>query len=65
MRFLLAVFSVFFLTACATDSDTVDDKRIGQSFVCHKQKKTMSVSNSDFLRHLDHGDSAGPCAYGQ
>jgi len=57
--------SLLMLSACATESDTIDDKRRGQSFVCHKQKQTLSLSNADFLRHLDHGDSAGPCAHGQ
>ncbi|MCF6263597.1 MAG: hypothetical protein L3J24_08460 [Xanthomonadales bacterium] len=65
MRLVLVAISVFVLSACASDSDTIEDKRMGQTLVCHKQKKTMSVSNADYHRHLDHGDSAGPCAYGQ
>ncbi|MBE9547921.1 MAG: hypothetical protein IMF09_00830 [Proteobacteria bacterium] len=59
------VVGLLLLSACATESDTFDDKRRGQSFVCHKQKQTLSLSNADFLRHLDHGDSAGPCPYEQ
>jgi len=62
---LLLAGTLILLSACATDSDTADKKRIGQSLVCHKQKKTIAVSNADFIHHLDHGDSAGPCPYGQ
>lgn len=65
MRKLFLFFSMLVLVGCATESDTIDDKRLGQSFVCHKQKQTLSVSNADFLHHLNHGDSAGPCPHGQ
>jgi hypothetical protein len=47
------------LTACATD--TISDRRAGQLVVCHKQNKTLTVSNADSFVHLDHGDSPGPC----
>lgn len=47
------------LTACATD--TISDRQTGQLIVCHKQSKTLTVSNADSFVHLDHGDSPGPC----
>ncbi len=52
------------LLACATERKT-PERRIGQVLVCHKQKETISVTNADYLRHIEHGDSAGPCPYGQ
>lgn len=48
------------LVACATD--TMADRRVGQLVVCHKETKTLTVSNADSFVHLDHGDSPGPCA---
>jgi hypothetical protein len=30
--------------------------------VCHKGKKTITVSNASSFAHLDHGDTPGPCA---
>ncbi len=47
------------LTSCATD--TISDRRTGQLIVCHKETKTLTVSNADSFVHLDHGDSPGPC----
>ncbi|HET6565729.1 MAG TPA: hypothetical protein VFG52_09985 [Xanthomonadales bacterium] len=47
------------LASCATD--TISDRRTGQLIVCHKESKTLTVSNADSFVHLDHGDSAGPC----
>lgn len=47
------------LTACATDS--ISDRRSGQLIVCHKESKTLAVSNADSFVHLDHGDTPGPC----
>ena len=47
------------LASCATD--TISDRRSGQLVVCHKQNKTLTVSNADSFVHLDHGDSPGPC----
>jgi hypothetical protein len=54
--FLLAAI----LTSCATD--TIESRRTGQLVICHKQNKTLTVSNADSFVHLDHGDSPGPCA---
>jgi len=47
------------LPACATD--TIENRRVGQQLVCHREKKTLAVSNADSFVHLDHGDSPGPC----
>lgn len=49
----------FILSSCATD--TIEDRRTGQLIVCHKQNKTLTVSNADSFVHLNHGDSPGPC----
>ena len=51
------------LTSCA--ADTVSDRQVGQQIICHKGKKTLSVSNAASFTHLDHGDSVGPCPDGQ
>lgn len=48
------------LAGCATD--TIESRRFGQQVVCHDGIKTLTVSNADSFVHLDHGDSAGPCA---
>jgi hypothetical protein len=47
------------LASCA--ADTISDRRSGQLIVCHKENKTLTVSNADSFVHLDHGDSPGPC----
>lgn len=51
--------SAALLSACAGDS--IGDRRTGQQIVCHKESKTLTVSNADSFVHLDHGDSPGPC----
>ena len=63
-RFILFVIVLTVLSACASENKN-PERRMGQVLVCHKQKQTVSVSNADYLRHIDHGDSAGPCPYGQ
>ena len=60
MRFLLLCLIPFVLASCASDS--VGDRRVGQQVVCHKGKKTLTVSNAASFVHLEHGDSPGPCA---
>ncbi len=57
---LCLILSAPALVACATD--TMESRRTGQLVVCHKQNKTLTVSNADSFVHLDHGDSPGPCA---
>ena len=54
---LLAV--LLLLSACA--SETIADRRSGQSLVCHDGKKTLTVSNADHFVHIGHGDTVGPC----
>jgi hypothetical protein len=51
--------AVVALNGCATD--TISDRRSGQLIVCHKESKTLTVSNADSFVHLDHGDTPGPC----
>jgi len=59
-RLLLCLLvTAFILGSCATDG--IEDRRTGQLLVCHKQNKTLTVSNADSFVHLDHGDSPGPC----
>lgn len=60
MHRLLLTLSLLALAACATDS--IQDRRFGQQLVCHDGHKTLAVSNADSFVHLNHGDSAGPCA---
>jgi hypothetical protein len=33
----------------------------GKELVCHKGKKTLSVSSAAVAAHLDHGDRLGSC----
>ncbi len=62
MRFTFLLAALFLLSACA--SDTIGDRRAGQQMVCHKNKKTITVSNASSFAHLDHGDTPGPCPQG-
>lgn len=47
------------LSSCA--ADTTEDRRRGQTLVCHDGEKTLSVSNAKSVDHLQHGDLPGPC----
>jgi len=49
-----------FLLGCATD--TIEDRRSGQTMVCHDGEKTLTLSNASALDHMHHGDAPGPCA---
>jgi hypothetical protein len=60
MRLLILIQAMILLAGCAGDS--VSDRRAGQQVVCHKESKTLTVSNADSFVHLDHGDTPGPCA---
>jgi hypothetical protein len=35
----------------------------GECTVCHKRTQTIELpcNSTDYLRHLDHGDTIGPC----
>jgi len=63
MRVVFLCTLILSLASCA--SDTVSDRQVGQQIICHKGKKTLSVSNAASFAHLDHGDSVGPCPDGQ
>lgn len=63
LRPLLLIMSFLVVAACASDS--ISDRRVGQQMVCHKDKKTLTVSNAASFSHLDHGDTPGPCPNGQ
>jgi len=63
MRTLLLAILFLLVAACASDS--IEDRRVGQQMVCHKDKKTLTVSNASSFTHLDHGDTPGPCPNGQ
>lgn len=56
---LCLILPIVALAACA--ADTIENRRTGQLLVCHKEKKTITVSNADSFVHLNHGDSPGPC----
>ena len=60
LRVALFLFVAIFLSSCASES--IEDRRHGQQLVCHDGKKTLTVSNADNFAHLNHGDTAGPCA---
>lgn len=59
IRVIFLLLPLLSLASCA--ADTISDRRSGQLVVCHKQNKTLTVSNADSFVHLDHGDSPGPC----
>jgi len=63
MRVVLVLMMMSFLASCASDS--VSDRRSGQVMICHKDKKTITVSNAASFAHLDHGDTPGPCPNGK
>lgn len=63
MRLVLVLVMMSVLASCASDS--VSDRRSGQVMICHKDKKTLTVSNAASFAHLDHGDTPGPCANGE
>lgn len=52
---------VFVISLAGCASTDTPDRQPGQVLVCHGQK-TIVVSNPDYLRHIEHGDTAGPCA---
>ena len=60
MMKLLPVFIVFLLLICGCAIEGEINRQPGQVVVCHAGK-TMTVSNADYLRHVEHGDRAGPC----
>ena len=62
---LLLLLSTLMLMLSACASDDIGDRRVGQQMVCHKGKKTLTVSNASSFSHLDHGDTPGPCSNGQ
>jgi len=53
--------ALLLLASCASDS--VSERQTGQVIICHKGKKTLTVSNASSFAHLDHGDSPGPCPH--
>ena len=44
--------------------DHEDLNKPGKILVCHKGKKTISISPSAWPAHEAHGDSCGPCGGG-
>ena len=61
MRKSTLLIAILACCLCACAGDTVNDRRTGQQIVCHKGKKTLTVSNAASFAHLDHGDTVGPC----
>ena len=60
----IALFCTLFLLLASCASDTINDRQTGQVIICHKGRKTMTVSNAASFVHLDHGDTPGPCPNG-
>ena len=56
------VFYLLLLLQTACAADTIENRQHGQQMVCHDGHKTLTLSNADSFGHLQHGDSAGPCA---
>jgi len=60
LRLIIALcLPALLLLACATD--TIEDRRAGQTIVCHDGVKTLTLSNASAIDHMQHGDTAGPC----
>jgi len=53
------ILMILVLAGCAGMQSP--ERQPGQVLVCHGDK-TITVSNPDYLRHIEHGDKAGPCA---
>ncbi len=68
-RLLVAVLVLtgilFVGVGCSTrlDVDSRANRKPGHTLVCHKGKKTLSVSKSAVKAHLKHGDQLGSCLY--
>ena len=62
---VLCLLGILLLTLAACASDDIRDRGVGQQMICHKGKKTLTVSNAASFAHLDHGDTPGPCPNGQ
>jgi subtilisin family serine protease len=45
----------------AVDAAATDPRNAKKRFVCHKNRKTLSVDKSAVPAHLGHGDKFGPC----
>jgi hypothetical protein len=58
-RIITLCLTALLLLACATD--TIEDRRAGQTMVCHDGVKTLTLSNASALDHMQHGDAPGPC----
>lgn len=55
----LTPFILLAIAGCANMQPT--ERQPGQVYVCH-DGNSITVSNPDYLRHIEHGDTAGPCA---
>jgi subtilisin family serine protease len=45
----------------AVDAAATDPRNANKRFVCHKGRKTLSISKNAVPAHLAHGDKFGPC----
>ena len=43
------------------DSDSDSDGEAASVVLCHKGRKTITVTESAVEKHLKHGDTLGPC----
>lgn len=60
-RWLAVLVAVLALTTLGGCLVAVHDHHPDKVLVCHKGKKTLSVSSAALAAHLDHGDYRGRC----
>lgn len=60
-RLMLPILCMVAATLAGCAADATEDRRRGQTLVCHDGEKTLSVSNAKSVDHLQHGDAPGPC----
>ncbi len=46
------------------DGDNADDSSDNRVTICHKDRNTLTISESGLNGHLGHGDTLGPCGQG-
>ncbi len=47
------------LSACATSTEVTSEQTA--VVLCHRERRTLTVSDDEVGRHLDHGDTVGAC----
>ena len=63
LMLLAGVFVVGASCSARIDVDGVSARNSKKTTICHKERKTLSVSKSALKAHLRHGDTLGSCRY--